>query len=262
MLEPSQLQFVIRLPARLQGFLWLEAAALDGSGCKVATGTLEERVPGGLRPYVERTLTLASTQGRLCPLTVKWQGDSSNGSIAVTPLDRTCSGGEICEPDFPYGTPVTLSPKTYPKRTYTSFSGDCLGADTCALVMDRARTVTVSLAPRVCSPDNWCWYSPLPHGNLIRQVWGTENNDIWAVGDAGTILHWDGYQWSQVESKTTNYLLGVWGSSSNDVWAVGVGGTVLHWDGTAWNPSGPLETTASSYTETVQINGWHPLRCQ
>jgi hypothetical protein len=33
-------------------------------------------------------------------------------------------------------------------------------------------------------------------------------------------------------SGTTNILLGVWGSSSSDVFAVGDKGTILHYDGT------------------------------
>jgi hypothetical protein len=48
----------------------------------------------------------------------------------------------------------------------------------------------------------------------------------------GTILHYDGAVWSQMDSGTSEHLTGVWGASERDVFAVGVGGTILHYDGT------------------------------
>jgi len=51
---------------------------------------------------------------------------------------------------------------------------------------------------------------------------------VWAVGEAGVILHFDGSGWSQSVSPTTHALRSAWGSSSGDVWTVGDSGTVLH----------------------------------
>src|SRR2546427_7409028 len=90
-------------------------------------------------------------------------------------------------------------------------------------------------AQSVCSSDGWCWSNPLPQGNPLRSVWGSASTDVWAVGDAGTILHWDGSAWSGFPSGTGNILYSVWGSASTDVWAVGDAGTILHWDGSAWS---------------------------
>ena len=59
-------------------------------------------------------------------------------------------------------------------------------------------------------------------------MWGSTSNDVWTVGDGGTILHWDGTAWSAFVGGTTKSLSGVWGSASNDVWTVGAGGTILH----------------------------------
>ena len=53
-------------------------------------------------------------------------------------------------------------------------------------------------------------------------------DDVWAVGELGTILHWNGAGWSSVSSETMNSLYGVWGSTAGDVWTVGGSGTVLH----------------------------------
>jgi hypothetical protein len=60
-------------------------------------------------------------------------------------------------------------------------------------------------------------------------VWGVSGSDIWAVGSAGTIRHYDGVAWSTVESGTDVNLLGVWGRSTCEVYAVGAKGVILHY---------------------------------
>src|SRR2546426_1469877 len=39
----------------------------------------------------------------------------------------------------------------------------------------------------VCSSDGWCWSNPLPQGNSLYSAWGSASNDVWAVGEGGTI---------------------------------------------------------------------------
>ena len=57
----------------------------------------------------------------------------------------------------------------------------------------------------------------------------------WAVGDAGTMLHWDGVAWSAVASNTTADLQSVHCVNANNCWAVGNGGTIIRWDGNNWS---------------------------
>lgn len=85
------------------------------------------------------------------------------------------------------------------------------------------------------STTGWHWENPLPQGNTLNGVWGSRTNDVWAVGDSGTIVHWNGTAWSLVASGTPYNLYGVWGAGANDVWAVGASGTILRWNGTAWS---------------------------
>ena len=70
----------------------------------------------------------------------------------------------------------------------------------------------------------------------LSGVFGSAPTDMWAVGDAGTVLHFDGRAVSSVVVPTSANLLDVWGSGPNDVWLVGTGGTVLHFDGQAFTP--------------------------
>ena len=99
-------------------------------------------------------------------------------------------------------------------------------------------TVTITPAPTlsvisVAKPE-WQWQNPLPQGNDLYDVWGSSSSDVFVVGGGGTILHYDGSEWTAMTSGTLNDLAGVWGSSSTDVFAVGWQGTILHFNGSAW----------------------------
>ncbi len=99
---------------------------------------------------------------------------------------------------------------------------------------------------RPSEDPRWRWSSPQPSGIDLHAVWGAASDDVWSVGAAGTILHFDGRDWAPVESGTSLPLNAVWGTSSNDVWAVGgehsfvdprspAVGVILHWDGQAFS---------------------------
>jgi hypothetical protein len=69
--------------------------------------------------------------------------------------------------------------------------------------------------------------------------WGTSVNDVFAVGDHGTILHYNGAAWSAMPTGSTDIFFAVWGSSSTDVFAVGwgaAGASIFHYDGNSWSP--------------------------
>ncbi|HTS89496.1 MAG TPA: hypothetical protein VMG41_13470 [Gemmatimonadales bacterium] len=82
---------------------------------------------------------------------------------------------------------------------------------------------------------NWTGTSGSTGGNNLNWVWGSASNDVYAVGDAGTILHWNGSSLGAVTSGTTANLYGVFGTTATDLYAVGSGGTILHSaNGTTW----------------------------
>lgn len=68
----------------------------------------------------------------------------------------------------------------------------------------------------------------------LRAVWGAPGQKAWAVGAGGTILRRSGTAWGVVPSPTTEDLNGVWASGMEDAWAVGNAGLILHWDGASW----------------------------
>ncbi len=52
--------------------------------------------------------------------------------------------------------------------------------------------------------------------------------DLWAVGDNGVIIHRAAGVWAPETSGTTRALFAVWGSATDGVFAVGDAGTILH----------------------------------
>lgn len=84
----------------------------------------------------------------------------------------------------------------------------------------------------------------------LYDVWGTSSSNVWAVGDKGELMRWDGAAWSLFRYDGTSVapqplgsydvpaasytLRGVWGSAASNVYAVGDSGVVLRYDGTAW----------------------------
>jgi hypothetical protein len=84
-------------------------------------------------------------------------------------------------------------------------------------------------------PSGWCWENPLPQGSPLNALWAVSANDVWAAGDSGAMLHWNGVTWKGVDSGNYTTLFGLWGRAADDVWAVGSEGTVLRWDGRSWS---------------------------
>jgi hypothetical protein len=74
--------------------------------------------------------------------------------------------------------------------------------------------------------------------------------DVYAAGERGALLHFDGNAWNPTVVATDVTLRGLAGTGSDDVVAVGDAGTILHHDATGWWPvrSG---TTANLYGVAV-----------
>jgi WD40 repeat protein len=112
--------------------------------------------------------------------------------------------------------------------------------------------------------DGRSWTSvpaPTPgKSNGLIRVAAVSKNDIWAVGafsevadqgvyvDQPLVEHWDGKQWSVVQTPDVGrgWLAGIAVVSPSDVWAVGNEGSggsgralTMHWDGATWKDVPP-----------------------
>ncbi|MBS1124104.1 MAG: glucosyltransferase-I precursor [Deltaproteobacteria bacterium] len=105
------------------------------------------------------------------------------------------------------------------------------------LLVDAAVDAPIDGPPvTLCPAGQWCVETaPIPAGTRLSAVHAIDATDVFAVGDAGTIIRRRSNAWSTMQSGTTQNLKGVWASSSDDVWAVGQNGTVLHFNGMDWS---------------------------
>jgi hypothetical protein len=87
-----------------------------------------------------------------------------------------------------------------------------------------------------CDPaertPSWSWNADL--AMTFDAVWGSSPDDIFAVGEHGAIVHFDGTRWELMHRVTDEPLTDIWGSAPDDLFAVGMMGTILHFDGSSW----------------------------
>src|SRR6476659_5797076 len=118
------------------------------------------------------------------------------------------------------------------KYCWLVFLTSCVTAELDAGGLEESESIAAISCP------TWCQETS-PTTARLHGVWAASANDVFAVGDGGTILRRVNGTWTQMTSPTTNHLRGVWGLSSSDVWACGVAsggaGTVVHFNGTSWS---------------------------
>lgn len=85
--------------------------------------------------------------------------------------------------------------------------------------------------------DGTSWApTTVPSVPSLRALHAVSPSDVWAVGDLGTVLHWDGATWSVVGAgfSSLSDLRAVHALGPNDVWIGGTGGAIRHFDGATW----------------------------
>jgi hypothetical protein len=86
------------------------------------------------------------------------------------------------------------------------------------------------------------WY--LTPAVRLNGIWGSSKDDLWVVGDAQTLLHYDHGTWTVTAPPAGSYdLTATWGRDNADIFAVGTRSTVLHRDATGWTSIGNATTS-------------------
>jgi hypothetical protein len=71
-------------------------------------------------------------------------------------------------------------------------------------------------------------------------VWTVADDDVYAVGAARAVLHYDGREWTALPSPTTtSSLIGVWAAADGDVVEVAQDGAVFRLVAGAWQTITP-----------------------
>ena len=88
-------------------------------------------------------------------------------------------------------------------------------------------------------------------------VSGTNDSDIWAVGQESTVIHWNGTNWQEVELETNANMWSVWSPAANVAYVVGANGEAYRIQGTLVEPL-PTGVNNILYhiTGTTEANIW------
>ncbi len=95
-----------------------------------------------------------------------------------------------------------------------------------------------------CNTSTMTWNTSItsPVTENLLSIWGSSATDLFACGENGTIIHYNGTNWF-VESAGS--LNGISASGPNDLWAVGDSGWILHGDGAGhWTPQTAVPSSA------------------
>ena len=112
--------------------------------------------------------------------------------------------------------------------------------------------------------DSWIPQVQLDCGScLLWGVWGTAANDVFAVGSASSIRHYNGTSWETQTPEGITTARAVWGTASNNVFIVGQGGTYIErFDGSSWSSmtsglsAGSLYGVSGTSSSDVFAVGW------
>lgn len=224
-------RFSITLQKEQSGKLLVSADAMSSNGCVLARGSESlqmqpqealQNMSVGMQPLpAEECLNF-----RVTP-----QGDGS-GTVSSMPDEILCA--PACDTRIQTGKSLTLTACADPKSYFMGWSNSCTGAEKCTVSVGRTTPVSKpSFRHKLCNSAGFCWDNPLPLGNFLRRVWGSSANSVVMVGD-NAILRWDGRS-LRLQSELPATLLAVFGFSDQDIFAAGSEGTILHYDGTAWS---------------------------
>lgn len=123
--------------------------------------------------------------------------------------------------------------------------------------MVEARCGSALAQPR-CLASGWCWETPVPFGGSLNAIDGVPDaRSVFAVGAQGAAFRLCGDHWAAVDTGVEVELFDVWHPRADLAIAVGEAGTVLRWDGSAWSKlAAPTDRTLRAVWGTSEGHVW------
>jgi hypothetical protein len=86
----------------------------------------------------------------------------------------------------------------------------------------------------MCSASGWSTMASSTTQNLWG-VWGSSASAVWAVGEGGTAVFYDGVQWQVQAPPSFTTVWSVSGTTASNVFASDDNGNVYKWNGSSWS---------------------------
>jgi photosystem II stability/assembly factor-like uncharacterized protein len=106
-----------------------------------------------------------------------------------------------------------------------------------------------------CKAESEVSWEPMkrPLTTDLNAVWGTDANNVFAVGESGVILRYQGQGLDWVDTKQASAtgldktLTAIWGKPGS-IWAVGYHG-IVQWNGSSWSKQDAYDAEGTSSTK-------------
>ncbi|WP_146645315.1 hypothetical protein [Labilithrix luteola] len=148
-----------------------------------------------------------------------WLGWGCLAALATTGILGAASGCADSEASTVFEEDAAIVPPTpQPDASTTTDVVDAAKTDAtdCDASDEHCNQAVVT-----CADTDWC---PKDSGvealYSLTAIWGSSASDIWAVGSAGTVLHYDGNAWTLDTPFTPSTLRAIAGTSATNLWAV------------------------------------------
>jgi serine/threonine protein kinase len=139
------------------------------------------------------------------------------------------------------GTPATI----FQRRLAIGVAASLVGLAALWVVLSTSGlTSRRSSGVDSCSSAAFCRDTLPVEVARLRSLAVFSDHDVWACGDPGVVLHFDGKGWQLVQRGVEHRLHQLFGFHPADIWVVGDNGTILHYDGKSFTR---MPTTSSAY---------------
>jgi len=160
------------------------------------------------------------------------------------------------------GSDVTISTRTgdtaTPDGSWSSWSseltdetGSDISSPTGQYLQYRVTLVRGTIATETPQLDDISIIYAAATAEHLYGLYITSINDVWAVGNKGVIVHYDGASWSLHTDTGNETWYDITCTSASNCWAVGKSGDVAQYNGSTW--------TESTVSSSDDINGVYAL---
>lgn len=230
------------LPPPMIDNLQLGVFGIAGDGCATASWKWETKT---LAPGTY-DIALDADPRRLCPVQIATE-DPTGLNVGTIPPDVQCyiHAGQSCQMFLDASLEYELAPQPTPRSFVRRWTGSCLeaGNSRCRVRATEPQSLTLELAEKRCSARaaGWCVEELPKEAALFRlqSISGSSDDNVWAVGWSGAMLHFDGSSWKVEPQRTDIHLTSVSVVDAEHVWAVGPASVVLRRQSGKWQQLRP-----------------------